>query len=138
MSADVLAGCIDSDGRFLAVLVYDCFVTLLAFASFFFDAKDLIAASFIPNGGLDRRRHVLHLDLRFFVMRLGRRAKGKASADYSCCDKVLRFHGFSIFDPLGAEFLQFFFLALAGTRGVAAELKQLFDVVLYLEYIASF
>jgi hypothetical protein len=94
MSAEVLAARIDLDGRFLAVFVYDCLVTLLAFASFFFDPKDLIVASFIFNGGLDRRRQVLHLDLGFFMIRLGRHAKGEAGADYSCCNEVLRFHGY--------------------------------------------
>ena len=81
MSAEVLSARIDLDGRFLTVFVYDCLVTFLAFASFFFDPKDLIVVSFILNSGLDRRRQVLHLDLRFLVMRRGRHAKGEASAD---------------------------------------------------------
>ncbi len=115
VSAEVLAGRIDSNRRFLAILAYDRLITLLVFASLFFDPKDLIAAGLILNGGLDRCRQVLHFDLRFFVFRLCRHAEGEGSADYSCCNKVLRFHGYSFFDPLGAEFLQFFFLCAADT-----------------------
>ena len=73
MSTEIFSSGIDLDGRFLSVFVYDCLVTFLAFASFFFDPKDLIVTSFIPKGGLNRRQQVLHRDLRFFVMRLGRR-----------------------------------------------------------------
>jgi hypothetical protein len=108
MSADVIAGRIDLDGRFFAVLVYDCLVALLAFASLFFDPEDLIAASFILNGGLDRFRQVLHLDLRFLMFRLRRHAKGESSADYSCCNKVLRFHGYSYLTMVRPNLMKFY------------------------------
>src|SRR5438477_1282376 len=77
MSTEIFSSGIDLDGRFLSVFVYDCLVTFPAFASFFFDPKDLIVTSFILKGGLNRRRQVLHLDLRFFVMRLGLRDRWK-------------------------------------------------------------
>src|SRR6266550_1549086 len=110
MGAEVFAARIDLDGRFLAVLVYDCLVRLLAFASFFFDPKDLITASFILNGGLNSRRQVLHLDLCFFVFRLCRHAKGEAGADYSCCNKVLRFHGYPYLTVVRPNLLKFYSL----------------------------
>src|SRR5690242_20632592 len=107
MSTEIFSSRIDLNRRFLAVLVYDCLVTFLAFASFFFDSKDLIAASFVLDGGLDRRRQILHLDLRFFMFRLRRHAKGEASADYSCCNKVLRFHGYSYLTVVRLNLLKF-------------------------------
>ena len=54
MSTEIFSSGIDLDGRFLSVFVYDCLVTFPAFASFFFDPKDLIVTSFIIKGGLNR------------------------------------------------------------------------------------
>src|SRR6478672_5620251 len=69
MSAEVFSAAINKDTRFLAILVHHCFVAFLALASFFFDSKDLIVTSLFLDSGLSGLRHVLHLDLRFFVRR---------------------------------------------------------------------
>src|SRR5260370_20101524 len=92
MSAEVFSAAINKETRFLAILVHDCFVAFLALASFFLDAKDLIATSLFLNGGLGRFRHILHLDLRFFMRRLRHHSKGEASADDSCCNQFPGFH----------------------------------------------
>ena len=84
MSAEVFPASINKDARFLAILVHDCFVAFLALASFFFDSKDLIVTGLVLDGGLGRFRHILHLDLRFFMRRLRHHSKGEASADDSC------------------------------------------------------
>jgi hypothetical protein len=59
---------------------------------FFFDSKDLIATGLVLDGGLSRFRHILHLDLRFFMRRLRHHSKGEASADDSCCNQFPGFH----------------------------------------------
>src|SRR5438309_657359 len=92
MSAEIFSAAINKDARFLAILVHDCFVAFLALASFFFDSKDLIATGLVLDGGLVRFRHILHLDLRFFVRRLRHHSKGEASADDSCCNQFPGFH----------------------------------------------
>src|SRR5438046_3034154 len=92
VSAKVFAIGIDLDGCFLAILAHDCVVAFLALASFFFDSKDLIATGLVLDGGLGRFRHILHLDLRFFMRRLRHHSKGEASADDSCGNYVPRFH----------------------------------------------
>jgi hypothetical protein len=56
MSAEVFSLAIDLDGYFLPILAHDCIVAFLAFASFFFDSKDLIVASLLLDGGLGRLR----------------------------------------------------------------------------------
>src|SRR5439155_2708818 len=92
MSAEIFSAAINKDARFLAILVHDCFVAFLALANFFFDSKDLIATGLVLDGGLGRFRHILHLDLRFFVRRLRHHSKGEASADDSCCNQFPGFH----------------------------------------------
>src|SRR5438128_3084659 len=86
MGAEVFSLGVDLDGYFLPILAHDCIVAFLAFASFFFDSKDLIVASLLLDGGLRRLRQILHLDLRFFMRRLRHHPKGEASADDSCCN----------------------------------------------------
>jgi hypothetical protein len=86
VSPEILAARIDLDGRFLTVLVHNGLVTFLPLTSLFFDPKDLIASSFLLNGGLHRRWHVLHLDLRFLMFGLSRHPKREASADYPRCN----------------------------------------------------
>ena len=108
VSTEIFSGGIDPDGRFLAVFVYDCLETFLAFARFFFNPKDWIVSSLIFNGGLDCRRQVLHFDRRFLVIALGRHAKGEANADYSCCNKVLRFRGYSCLTLVRRNLLKFY------------------------------
>src|SRR6266404_2675933 len=92
MSAQIFSAAIDKDARFLAILVHDCYVAFLALASFFFDSKDLIVTGLVLDGGLGRFRHILHLDLRFFMRRLRHHSKGEASADDSCCNQFPGFH----------------------------------------------
>jgi hypothetical protein len=41
------------------------------------------------------------------MFRLGRHAKGEAGADYSCCNKVSRFHGYSYLTVVRPNLLNF-------------------------------
>jgi hypothetical protein len=42
------------------------------------------------------------------MFRLRRHAKGEGGADYSCCNKVLRFHDYSYLTPFGLDLLKFY------------------------------
>jgi hypothetical protein len=44
------------------------------------------------------------------VFSLRRHAKGEAGADYSCCNKVLRFHGYSYLTVVRPNLLKFYSL----------------------------
>jgi hypothetical protein len=44
------------------------------------------------------------------VFSLRRHAKGEAGADYSCCNKVLRFHGHSYLTVVRPNLLKFYSL----------------------------
>lgn len=92
VSAKIFSLTINEDGCFLSILTHDRFVALLAFASFFFDPKNLIVAGLFLHRGLGGLGHILHFDLRFLVRRLCQCTKGEAGADNSRCNQVPCFH----------------------------------------------
>jgi hypothetical protein len=116
MSAEVFSAAINKETRFLAILVHDCFVAFLALASFFFDSKDLIATGLLLDGGLGRFRHILHLDLRFFMRRLRHHSKGEASADDSCCNQFPGFHVIFSLTPFRLDLFGGYFAAISAIK----------------------